>query len=211
MSQVAGSPDNTGTANTVVTLSSGQYRAESYEIMVKLTANYTNATQAVTEKTATLTVCKPAGTNEITGAGTISESPLLVHVAGTYGSTSDVTYTVGLKYNKSGTNPQGKMTVAIPQADGSIVYIKSNSISSINVTSFTTDDGGKTATIYTKLSIYKIDSLGAMTTLDDNVTLRMDIVEYTKLVSAGGRQIRLASPCSPPRLASCTIQTTGCL
>ena len=171
VSQVAGSPDNTGTANTVVTLSSGKEGAAAYEILVKFTGNYDNSTQALADKTATLSVSKPTDTYEITGAGKISA---LGSVAGSYRSTSDVTYTVDLKYNKSGTNPQGKITLAIPQADGSVISITSNSISSINITG-TTD---KSATVYTKASISKVLADGSVVTIDGNVTLRMDMVEY---------------------------------
>ena len=69
--------------------------------------------------------------------------------------------------------PQGKITLAIPQVDGSIIYVKSNSISSMNVTG-TTD---RSATIYTKASIYRVDGI-AVTTLDGGATLRMDVVDY---------------------------------
>lgn len=47
---------STGTANKVVTLSTGQYGSESYVIRVELTGNYTNSTQSIVEKTATVVV-----------------------------------------------------------------------------------------------------------------------------------------------------------
>ena len=176
VSQVAGSPDNTGTANAIVTLSTGQYGAESYVILVKLTGNYDNTAQAISDKTATLVVSKPATTNEICGGGTIAN---LTSDAGTYSvdglgaGEEAVTYSIGMKYNKGGTNPQGKITLSIQQSDG-VIWVKSNSITSMSVTG--TND--KNATIYTKATIYKVLNDGSTVTIDGNVTLRMDIVEY---------------------------------
>jgi hypothetical protein len=173
---VAGSPANTATANTVVTLSTGQYGSQEYPILVKLTGNYTNSAQSATDKTATVVVSRPAATTEIIGGGTITN---LSTKAGTYGATASgtpTTFSVGLKYNKSGTNPQGKINVAIEQTDGSIIYIRSNSITSITTTAVT---GGRKATVYTKSSVARIDSAGVITTLDGGVTLRMDAVDLS--------------------------------
>ncbi|MFZ5854973.1 MAG: S8 family serine peptidase [Chloroflexota bacterium] len=169
VSPVAGYP-NVGTANTIVTLSTGQYGAESYLIRVEATDNYTNDAQPTDDKTATVVAMKPTTTNTVIGGGTIDPSA----PAGTYSGdlAEDVTFSVGMQYNKSGTNPQGKITLAIPQADGSIVYVKSNSISSMKVTG-TTD---KTATIYTKASVYRVDG-GVVTTLDGGATLRLDVLD----------------------------------
>ncbi len=172
VSPVANSSGNTGTANTIVTLSTGQFGAESYVILVKMTGNYNNNGQALPDKTATVVVSKPAATNETIGAGTITG---LATAAGTYrGSGAAVTYTVGMKYNKSGANLQGKITVSIIQADGSIVYVKSNSISSMKVT---TTSGVKQSTIYTKATVDKLLPDGTTVNIDSGVTLRMDSVD----------------------------------
>ncbi len=175
VSQVPGNP-STGTANKIVTLSTGQYGSESYLILVRLTGNYTNSSQASTDKTATVVVSKMAATSEIIGGGNIAN---LVQngtsgKAGLYGqnASGQTAYSIGLKYNKSGTNPQGKIALSIEQAGGSTVYIKSNSISSIAVTAATV---GKDAVVYTKCSIYKVDSSGVTTTLDGGATLRVDL------------------------------------
>jgi len=164
-----GSP-GTGTANKVVTLSSGQYGSQEYVFLVKLTGNYNNTAQAGTDKTASVVVSKPAATSEIISGGTIAN---LAGKAGTYAVTAigTITYSVGLKYNNAGTNPQGKICLTIEQSDGSTIYINSNSISSIAVTGTTNN---KDATVYTKASAYRIDGLGNITTLDGGITLRMD-------------------------------------
>jgi hypothetical protein len=94
--------------------------------------------------------------------------------AGTYSGdpAENATFSVGMQYNKSGTNPQGKITLAVPQLDGSIWYVQSNSISSMNVTG-TTD---KSSTIYTKASIYSVKN-GVTTTIDGGSTLRLDVFD----------------------------------
>jgi len=141
-----------------------------YEIKVVATGNYTNQLQPVDDKTAEIFVMKPVTTNTTIGGGTlVSEA-----AAGRYsGDTSEeVAFSVGLQYTKSGANLQGKAALAIPQADGSIVYVKSNSISSMKVTGAT----DKTSTIYTKASIYRVDD-GTVATIEGNVTLRVDVVD----------------------------------
>ena len=175
VSPVVGSSGNTGTANKVVTLSTGQFGAESDLIQVVMTGNYNNDFQVVDDKTATVVVSKPAVTNETIGAGSIVG---LAESAGTYRSKdgNTATYTVGMKYNKSGANLQGKITLTIPQADGSVVYVKSNSISSMAIANVT---GGKRSTIYAKATLYRNG-----VSLDGGVTLRMDSVDYTSTSTA---------------------------
>ena len=67
---VAGQP-NVGTANTNITLSTGQFGAESYLIRVVATGNYTNDDQDDADKTATVVAMKPTTTNSTIGGGTI--------------------------------------------------------------------------------------------------------------------------------------------
>jgi len=138
--------------------------------MVVATGNHTNEAQPDGDKTALVVAMKLVTKGTVIGGGTIDPSA----PAGTYSGdlSEDVTFSVGMQYNKSGTNPQGKITLAIPQTDGSIVYVKSNSISSMKVTVAT----DKTATIYTKASIYRVNG-GVVTTLDGGATLRMDVFD----------------------------------
>jgi hypothetical protein len=76
-----------------------------------------------------------------------------------------------MSYNNKGTNLQGQIVVAIPQPDGSVVYVKSNAISSMKLNAAKT-----TGTIYTKASVYRISG-SVVTPIDGNVTLRVDVVE----------------------------------
>jgi hypothetical protein len=171
MTPVPGS-EYTGTANTVVTLSSGQYGSESYVIRVVATGNYTNKYQPDADKTATVVVSKPAATNEITGGGKVAGAAK----AGTYAVSSAAVpacYSVGVRFNKSATNLQGQVLLTIPQADGSVVYVKSNSLSSLAVTRA---NAGDSAILYAKASVYRVAG-EATTSLDGNVTIRVDGVE----------------------------------
>jgi hypothetical protein len=163
---VQNQPNATGTANKIVTLSTGQYGAESYLIRVVMTGNYDNTDQPTDDKTATVVVAKPAATNETSGGG---EYVGLGTSAGLYKGAvgEDGTFSIGMKYNKGGANLQGKITVSVPQADGSIVYFKSNSISSMAVVSNKTP---KTSTIYTKSTVYRVMPDASMVTIDGNVT-----------------------------------------
>jgi hypothetical protein len=169
VSLVNGTDTSIGTANTIVTLSTGQYGAQSYQIRVTLGGSYNNDGQPVAAKTATVTVMQPAVTNSMRGAGTI---PYLSASAGTYKPPSGqgVTYSFSLKYNNGGSNPQGQIQIIIPQSDGSTIYIKSNSITSVAIDATT-----KTATAYTKASIYRVLANGQTVSIQGNVSLRMDV------------------------------------
>jgi hypothetical protein len=165
VSQVLNSPANTGTANTTVTLSTGQFGAQEYVIFVQMTGNYTNIAQPAQDKTAAVIVLQPPMTNQTTGGGNFLA---LSTAAGTYaGNGGKPSFCVGLSYNKSGTNPKGQIVLVVPQADG-VLYVKSNSISSMAVT-------GNTSTIYTKSSVYKVLSNGSTVGIDGGVSLRLDV------------------------------------
>jgi hypothetical protein len=146
---------------------------------VTLSGAYTNRAQLddpTSKAYATLTVMVPPATNSTRGAATITK---LSNAAGKYADASGASYTFGLTYNKGGTNPQGQIQLLLPRSDGTY-YVKSNSLSSLAFANPVIADGGlpKDVTIYTKASIYKIDNLtGAITSIDGNVTLRVDAHE----------------------------------
>lgn len=177
VSLVSNTDTSIGTANTIVTLSTGQYGAQSYLIEVSLGSSYKNDQQTgATPGTApyeaahpSVTVMIPATKNSLQGTGTPAK---LTTAAGVYGDAMSMSYTAGMVYNNKGTNPQGKIEVIITRPDG-VYYIKSNSITSV---AFSNPVGGvnKDVTIYTKANISKITAGGVTTTIDGNVTLRMD-------------------------------------
>jgi hypothetical protein len=136
-------------------------------------SQYTNDTQLAdpTSKAfATVTVMTPPSTNRMTGDATIPTSGAAP--AGTFGSATNGHYTIGMTYNSSGTNPQGQITLSLDK-DGYRYWIKSNSITSMACTTPGVTPC-KDLTIYTKVSIYRIDSNGTTTSVDGNVSLRVD-------------------------------------
>ncbi|HEX3123614.1 MAG TPA: kelch repeat-containing protein [Rhodanobacteraceae bacterium] len=181
VSPVQNEPNFTGTANTIVTLSTGQYGAQSYQILVRLTGNYDNSKQPVPDKTASVVVMQPAANLQTTGGGLFAAQGTR---AGTYAGTAgpeEPSFSVGLTYTNKLTNLKGQITLNIPQADG-IVYVKSNSISSMAITG---SGASQSATIYTKSSMYEVFSNGTSVAIDGNVTLRMDIVEGSPAAQVG--------------------------
>ena len=77
-----------------------------------------------------------------------------------------------MQYTNKGTNLKGKITLSIPQSDGSIIFVESNSISSMAVTG----PAPKRSTTYTKSSISRLDG-GSVTAIEGGATLWMDVLE----------------------------------
>ena len=185
VSPVSNTSTATGTANTIVTLSTGQYGAQQYLIEVILDGQYTNCQQTgqncpsdysyTYSQTAydaahpIVTVMIPQTINSMQGAAQVTTLPT---AAGTYGDATGAGYSVGIKYNNKGTNPQGQIQLILERADGTY-YVKSNSITSV---AFSGPLSGvnKKVTVYTKASIYRIDNSGALVSVDGNVSLRFD-------------------------------------
>jgi len=159
----------TGTANVIVTLSTGQYGSQSYQILVQMTGNYDNKLQPLVDKTAAVIVMQPPASYQTTGGGTFAGPST---AAGAYAGNGDGAFCVGLTYTSKLTNLKGQISLTIPQADGT-VYVKSNSLSSMAVTG--TGDS-QSATIYAKSSMIEVIN-GTTVTIDGNVTLRMDVTE----------------------------------
>jgi hypothetical protein len=191
VSPVSNSSTGTGTANTVVTLSTGQYGAQEYLLEVTLGGSYRND-QQLPPVAAPLsppyeaahpqvTVMIPPTPYSTQGTSVLSK---LSSAAGTYGDSSAVSYAVGLKYNNSGTNPQGQIQLVLRRSDG-MYYVKSNSITSVAFTGGTPTTPAKDVTLYTKASIYKVSSSGALTSIDGGVTLRLDAHEGCTTSSTG--------------------------
>jgi hypothetical protein len=188
VSQVPNASVPTGTANTVVTLSTGQYGAQSYLVQVKLDtaagSSYTNSGQlasSTSQAYATVTVMIPPTANSMQGSlglpGLAGQPTCGISFtaacapAGKYADATGASYSAGLQWNNKGTNPQGQIQLVLERADGTY-YIKSNSITSV---AFSNPVNGvnKNVTVYTKASIYKVTASGT-TSIDGNVTLRMD-------------------------------------
>ena len=174
---VQGGTALTGTANTVVTLSSGKYGAQTYLVRVRLDPAsgswYDNDDQIANPGSAeaayaTVTVMVPGGTNTAKGDADLTPPA----PAGNYAAGTNVHYTIGLKYNKGGSSPQGQIFLTL-DLGGYRYYVKSNSITSVACTK--SANPCRDLTIYTKASIYRVNGLGITTSIDGNVTLRVDL------------------------------------
>src|SRR5665647_1344404 len=180
VSPVSNSDTHTGTANTVVALSSGQYGAQEYLIEVTVGGSYRNTQQTTAPPNtdpwkathADVTVMVPHTAYSMQGTGNLTK---LATAAGQYGDASSAHYTVGMKYNSKGTSPQGQVQLVLTRADGTY-YIKSNSITSLAFATANSGQPSKDVTIYTKASIYKIVN-GSLISIDGGVTLRVDAHE----------------------------------
>jgi hypothetical protein len=69
---------------------------------------------------------------------------------------------------------KGRITLAVPQTDGSVVVMRSTAISSMNVIG----TGDRSATIYAKASV-SLEEGDIVTTLDGNAILRVDVIDHT--------------------------------
>ncbi|PYS44775.1 MAG: hypothetical protein DMG13_33320, partial [Acidobacteria bacterium] len=128
VSPVANTSSHTGTANTIVTLSTGQYGAQEYLIEVTLNGSYKNEQQttacgptllpcdspAYQAAHPVVTVMIPATKYTMQGSGALTP---LSEAAGVYGL-GTASYTAGFNYTSKGTNTQGKMELIIVQTDG---------------------------------------------------------------------------------------------
>jgi hypothetical protein len=134
----------------------------------QLTAPHTDP--AYLAASPTLVAMVPTQLNSMQGAATL---PKLATAAGTYGDASGVSYGIGLKYNKGGTNPQGQIQLVLERADGTY-FVKSNSITSVGFSNPGSNGINRDVTVYTKASIYKVTGSGVLTSVDGGVTLRVD-------------------------------------
>jgi hypothetical protein len=181
VSPVSNTDTRTGTATTTVTLSTGQYGAQSYLIEVRLGGQYRNTQQTgAAPGTAPYEAAHPMVTAMIppTAYSTQGAAPIskLATAAGTYADAGSVRYSLGMKYNSKGTSPQGQMQIILQRGAGTY-YIKSNSISSLAFSGATGSGPAKDVTIYAKASIFRIASDGTQTSIDGGVTLRIDAHE----------------------------------
>ncbi|WP_200962637.1 MBG domain-containing protein, partial [Terrabacter sp. Soil810] len=183
VSPVSNTDTRTGTATTTLTLSTGQYGAQSYLIEVRLGGQYTNkqqlpplalpASAPYEAAHPVVTAMIPPTAYSTQGSAAISKQPT---AAGTYADAGSVRYSLGMKYNSKGTSPQGQMQIILQRGAGTY-YIKSNSISSLAFSGAVGAAPAKDVTIYAKASIFRIASDGTQTSIDGGVTLRIDAHE----------------------------------
>ncbi len=105
--------------------------AEEHDITVVVGGNYSGSSVV-----APVTISPASITNFITGGGYL----VLTNSSGAQPGEKDSKLNFGftVKYNKSGTNPQGKVTAILRAADGKQYQIKSTAIDSLSVTPINT-------------------------------------------------------------------------
>ncbi len=181
VARVDGTPD-TGTAAAWVTLSTGQYGAQSYLIRVEGVGNYNNNDQVDVEKTCVVSVVIPTPSSSIIGGGTFKWDS---SAAGTYRGTSTTkSFSVALRYTKSGTNPKGQAYVILPQDDGSLVEIKMTSITSLTVSG----SGPITGVATAKGTAFRIKD-GVTTTIDGNLQISLTVTDLSPINGSTGSTI----------------------
>ena len=168
-----------GTASAVVTLSTGTYGSQLYNILVKLTGDCDNDSQKVGDKSASIVVSRAAASNEIIGGGTIAST---TSTAGSLAASGVTTWSVGVNSSRSGSNVAGQVALAYRLADGSLVTIKSSALSSMTVTNVA---GGKNVTINAKAVVSRTGSDGKSIGSDASVTVRVDMVSVNGVNQIG--------------------------
>ncbi len=178
VASVAGSTTD-GVASTIVTLSSGQYGAQSYVVKVTVTGSFTGGNFGtgsqldVNVASATITVQTPAIASSISGHGFIGYlSNTSLTDLGTEGS---LTTSMGsgnsveagfyLTYKK-GTTPKGQIYLIIPGPSDSFYVVKSNALTAATVAT-------GLATINGKASITQVLGDGSVVSLDGGASLQL--------------------------------------
>jgi hypothetical protein len=195
---VRNSSQPTATADTIVTLSTGKFGSNPYLIQVKLDtasgSSYRNCQQLTYPEDACGTATAnsapwsaahpnvvamiPPTINTLTGGSLLGTngcptSSDACKPAGTYANSTNPYYSAGMGWTSKGTNPQGQIQLTLQRSDGTYT-IKSNSITSVAFSNPDANKVNRDVTIYTKASIYKVAAAGVLTSVDGNVTLRMD-------------------------------------
>ena len=118
----------------------------------------------------------PSTTNSMQGTGDVAGGA----AGGKYADAVHARYAVGMKYTSKGTNVQGQVQLVLERGTYGTYYVKSNSITSVAFTNPDSNKVNRDVTLYTKASIYRVEPSGAMTSIDGNVTLRIDAREVCK-------------------------------
>jgi hypothetical protein len=129
-----------GTASAIVQLNIGSANATSFQIAVGVSGAYTNNLGSIVSQ-AIVTVSKPVAGGYIVGGGQVDNSFSSGYIKGA--SDVNTSYEFDIQYTKSGTNPKGKVKIALGsyyKADGTLdsklhtYIITTNAIALLNVT-----------------------------------------------------------------------------
>ncbi len=163
-----------GAASAIVQLNIGSANAASFQIAVGVSGAYTNVPGDALSMTI-VTVSKPVTGGFIVGGGKVLNSNSAGYIRGQTGLETD--YQFDVKYNNSGTNPKGKVTImvcsyynkfGILDSELHTYIISTNAISSLNV-------GAPNATGTFSAKATLVEQLDDLTTvsIEGNATFQM--------------------------------------
>jgi hypothetical protein len=131
-----------GAASAIVQFNIGNWNALDFQVTVGISGGYTNNPLDAASR-ATVTVSKPVQGGYIMGGGEIANSTSTNGlIKGAIGEVYNTDYSLNVKYNKKGTNPQGAVSLTIYSwydANGLLdshihtYHVKSNAIATLAV------------------------------------------------------------------------------
>jgi hypothetical protein len=166
---VSGSDIKVGTVTCNWTASTGSQDSTDFTIGVIVNDHYDR--NAATDNTV-VTLSKPLGTNFITGGGYLVNQNSAGSVAGGAGQKTNFGFNV--KYNKSGTNLQGRINIIVRNG-GRVYQVKGNAMSSLVANN--SNPSARTATFNGKSNITDITNPLAPISLGGNATLQVTMTD----------------------------------
>lgn len=169
-----------GTATAISQYNIGSSDVGTIEVAVIVTGNYYfNQTASDTY----VTVVKPGVANSMAGGGALNNAALPAssgYLAGAPGAANYATFSTNVKYNKSGTNPQGKVNVLVKsynKPDGTAdTSIHTYSITSNSIAEMTLPKPGQMS-FGSKANIVDITNPSSSVGLDSGATLQITLTD----------------------------------
>lgn len=166
------SDPKTGTATCNWALNIGSADSLDYTIGIIVSSYYTRNSS---DENSILTVSRPLGTNFITGGGYLVNALSNGQYAGVLGRKTNFGFNV--KYNKSGTNLQGRVNVIVRGLDGRIYQIKGNVMRTLAVRTVSNNPLVRAAVFTGKANITDITDPLNPIALGGNNTLQMELTD----------------------------------
>ena len=169
---------NVGAASAIVQYNIGNNTMLPLDIAVRVSGNYTSANDPATDKQITIACPLPGG--QIVGGGTLDNLTASGYIGGA--STKKTGFSIEVKFNKSLTNPQGRIELTICSKrnkngvdDGNLhIYkVKSTAISTLVVGKPTPAD----AQFSSKVNVTEILANGTVVGIESGIPFVMDIFD----------------------------------
>jgi hypothetical protein len=172
-----------GAASVIVQYNIGNNTMLPLDIVVKVTGNYTNNVSSTYDKQITIAVPLPGG--QIVGGGTLDNTTSNGYLGGNSAKQTD--FSIEVKYNKSLTNPQGRIELTIRSlknisgvVDGvdHIYKVKTTAISGLTVGKPSLAD----AQFSSKANLSEVLSDGSSIGIESGITLTIDLYDGNILI-----------------------------